>query len=90
MLRGLVLSRHDAWDPFNVFDIVDDRTLRAFLKRCGLNDGEVPTLDSFLRKQRLIERGNLIAVVHALRCRGIDVPSAAVSDELSRQMNGLP
>jgi len=74
MLRGLVIARDQGWDPHNILDIVDDRTLRALLTRCGIEHAKKPTLEEFFCRQRLIEhRDNLSAVVSALSERGIIV-----------------
>jgi hypothetical protein len=53
MLRAVVLSRSEGWEPQNLLDIVDERTLKAFLLRCGA-DSQQPTIEGFLVTQPLI------------------------------------
>jgi len=56
MLRAVILSQAEGWDPWNLFDIVDERTMRVFLRRCrvSLSDNHPPTVKAFLGEQRLI------------------------------------
>lgn len=35
-LRATRVGDGIAWDPWNALDIVDERSMRAFLRRCGL------------------------------------------------------
>lgn len=88
MLRALVHSPNGEWDPFDVLDIVDDRTLQAFLLRCGFADRSQPTLVSFFARQRLVLReGNVRAVIETLRNRGITiVQSPATAASRSREL----
>lgn len=72
MLRAVLISRKQPWDPFNLLDIVDERTLRALLRRCGLTQDQDPTLDAFLAEQTLVsDSRNLEAILEALNSRGL-------------------
>jgi len=87
MLRALVRLRGKLWDPLNVLDIVDDRTLAAFLRRCGLHGQSAPTLDLFLRTQTLVlDDSNKLAIVDQLRRRNIDVGGVAPGDMNSERI----
>lgn len=69
LLRAVIQSQNVEWDPFNLLDIVDERTLDKILSRAGLPKdrqavGEI-SVDQFLEHQRFVERPHLIAAVRA-------------------------
>lgn len=71
MLRAVVLSRTEGWDPQNLLNIVDRRTLKAILAKGGLND-TLPTLEGFLGNQRLVTQPkNVDAIRRALNDSGV-------------------
>jgi hypothetical protein len=58
LLRAIVQSREHGWDPFNLLDVANERTMRNLLQRGGLSDllsTNLPvTLRGFLLKQRFV------------------------------------
>jgi hypothetical protein len=81
-----VCAESHAWEPANILDIVDERTLRKLLDQAGLGAGnsEAPTVATFLSRQRFITNpSNIAAVVNELALRGRTVegqrPSAAAA-----------
>jgi len=59
LLRAVVLARATGkWDPQNLLDVIDHRTLTALLDRGGLphevSSSEIPSLESYLRNQALV------------------------------------
>jgi hypothetical protein len=73
MLRAISLASNATWDAFNLLDIVDGRTLRTFLAKCGFDSkDETPTLDRFLRDQSLIlNTQNIQAVIGVMAVRKV-------------------
>jgi len=76
-LRGVALGRRLGWDPWNLFDIVDPRTMHAFLGRCGMSADAPPvSAIEFCAQVPLIRhehnRRALLAVVRdvSLACLG--------------------
>ena len=72
VLRAVVVARECGWDPQNLLDIVDERTLRKLLTRSGFegspNGRWRPTPESFLQHQRLIsDPDNLKAITVLLK-----------------------
>lgn len=55
-LRAILLSRQVGWDPQNLLDVVDERTLRRLFARAGVSEtsAEPPTVEAFLGHQRLV------------------------------------
>ena len=58
LLRAIVQSQEHGWDPFNLLDVANERTMRNLLQRGGLSDllsTNLPvTLRGFLLKQRFV------------------------------------
>lgn len=56
VIRGMALAEVIGWNPWNLFDIVDERTMRAFHQRCGLCRPDVaPRVPEFIATTRLIK-----------------------------------
>ena len=64
LLRAIVQSQERDWDPFNLLDVANERTMRNLLQRGGLADllsTSLPfTPRGFLLKQRFVT--NLVAL----------------------------
>lgn len=64
LLRAIVQSQERDWDPFNLLDVANERTMRNLLHRGGLSDllsTNLPfTPEGFLVKQRFVT--NVIAL----------------------------
>lgn len=76
MLRALVVSQSEGWEPQNLLDIVDERTVKTFFDRCGVSrsTSSAPTIEAFIATQQLIsDPKNLNAVVDALLVQGFNV-----------------
>jgi hypothetical protein len=74
MLRALIVARSEGWEPQNLLDIVDERTLKTFFDRCGLDAScsSPPAIEVFLAKQQLIrDPRNLNAVLDRLAEMGV-------------------
>jgi hypothetical protein len=58
LLRAIVQSREYGWDPFNLLDVANERTMRNLLQRGGLPDlltTDVPfTPQGFLSRQHFV------------------------------------
>ena len=58
LLRAVVQSQDHGWDPFNLLDVANERTMKNLLRRGGLTDMFATTLpltpDRFLRTQRFV------------------------------------
>ena len=57
LLRAIVQSQEHGWDPFNLLDVANERTMRNLLQRGGLPDlsTNLPfTPRGFLLKQRFV------------------------------------
>jgi len=54
LLRALYLSRSRQWQPEQLLNVVDRRTLTRMLAQGGLHGTTSPTVDGFLQKQTLI------------------------------------
>jgi hypothetical protein len=58
LLRAIVQSREYGWDPFNLLDVANERTMRNLLERGGLSDllrtNSPVTLRGFLLEQRFV------------------------------------
>ena len=71
VLRAVVIAQRDGWDPLNLLDIIDIRTLRTLLSCCGLEKhiepGQAPSLQTFLEQQRIVSnKAMLEAIVNAM------------------------
>lgn len=80
LLRAVLQSRGSTWDPQNLLDVVDDRTLRRLTERGGIAEfrvgGAPPTIETFLASQRLVTReADLTAVCAAL---SVGAPTAGI------------
>ena len=58
LLRAVVQSQEHGWDPFNLLDVANERTMRNLLRRGGLPDVRSSTLrltpGGFLLTQRFV------------------------------------
>lgn len=58
LLRAIVQSQESGWDPFNLLDVANERTMRNLLERGGLSDllstGAPFTPQGFLSKQHYV------------------------------------
>jgi len=67
LLRATVLSRTVGWDPVNLLDIRDYRTLRQLLRRGGLHTERAPDQHEFISRQILVTdpvaKQELIAII---------------------------
>ena len=69
LLRAVVKSQGNGWDPFNLLDIVNERTMKNLLRRGGVVDllsaGDVLTPGGFLVRQHFVTNAPAIAAVAA-------------------------
>jgi AraC-like DNA-binding protein len=69
LLRAVVQSQERGWDPFNLLDIVNERTMKNLMKRGGVADLLAPntalTPRGFLFKQHFVTDVTAIAAVAA-------------------------
>src|SRR5262249_14649163 len=69
LLRAVVRSQGRSWDPHNLLDVVDDRTMRRLLELGGLLDrgsgGPSPDCRSFMDRQRLVSDPDALRAVQA-------------------------
>jgi hypothetical protein len=69
LLRAIVQSQERDWDPFNLLDVVNERTMRNLLKRGGLPDllsaPVPPTPRGFVVKQRFVTNSRALEAVTA-------------------------
>lgn len=67
LLRAVVQSQTHGWDPFNLLDIVNERTMKNLMRRGGVADLLSPTAPltprSFLLKQHFVTNTTAIAAV---------------------------
>src|SRR5262245_30574899 len=58
LLRAVVWSQRDVWDPHNLLDVIDKRTLKRLLEDGGLAaqalGGAPPDLEAFVGTQQLV------------------------------------
>lgn len=58
LLRAVIQSQQYGWDPFNLLDVANERTMKNLFRRGGLSDllsTELPlTLSGFLLTQRFV------------------------------------
>src|SRR6266540_4791021 len=80
-LRGVYLAQQIGWDPGNLFDIIDQRTLNGFLARTGLTDcgaGCLPPFDRYFACQRLIQSPVLCDAIRSLCLEMVALSTADV------------
>jgi hypothetical protein len=69
LLRAVVRSQGQPWDPHNILDVVDPRTMRRLVERGGLAmvppGSAPPTAREFLERQRLILEPEALKAVTA-------------------------
>src|SRR5262245_59500321 len=69
LLRAVVQSQQHGWDPFNLLDIVNERTMKNLMKRGGVADLLSPTAPltpgGFLLKQHFVTNPTAIEAVAA-------------------------
>jgi hypothetical protein len=67
VLRAIVQSTDRDWDPFNLLDVVDQRSLVRLLNRGGVEQlwrsERLPTIDEFLQRQRFLENADIVEAV---------------------------
>jgi hypothetical protein len=73
LLRAVVQSQQYGWDPFNLLDIVNERTMKNLMKRGGVTDLLAPntplTPRGFLFKQHFVTNATAIeAVAASVQC----------------------
>lgn len=58
LLRAIVQSQDRGWAPFDLLDVVNERTMKNLFQRGGLPDllsaSAAPTLEGFLLSQRFV------------------------------------
>jgi hypothetical protein len=66
-LRVVIRHPGGRWELQRQLDIVDARTAEALLERAGFGDQivEIPTVELFLSKQRLIRQSELVDAVRS-------------------------
>jgi hypothetical protein len=80
LLRAIVQSQEHGWDPFNLLDVANERTMRNLLQRGGLSDllsTNLPvTLRGYLLKQRFVTNDlALKALAQSVERRTIELSS---------------
>jgi hypothetical protein len=74
VLRAVVQSRRHGWHPFDLLDIVSERTMKNLLERGGvihlLSTSNAPTVHEFLLAQRFVTNRAAIDAV-AERCAAV-------------------
>ena len=68
-LRATRVCGASSWDPWNALDIVDERSMRAFLRRCGLPGRglQLPRTSQLLLGQQLVTvASNRTTLLHYL------------------------
>ena len=69
LLRAVVQSQQHGWDPFNLLDIVNERTMKNLMRRGGVADLLSPTAPltpgGFLLKQHFVTDPTAIEAVAA-------------------------
>jgi hypothetical protein len=67
LLRAVVQSQDQSWDPFNLLDVVNERTLKNLLRRGGLTDllssSSPPTPRGLLLQQRFVTNGRAVELL---------------------------
>src|SRR5262249_41906887 len=89
LLRAVRCARELSWDPSNLLDIVDERTLNRLLERGGLaahpRGGPPPDWQAFIDAQRLVcNPAALRAVLATLELHDSREGSAGSAPPLSR------
>jgi hypothetical protein len=76
LLRTVVQYPGREWNPYDVLNVIDPRTLRRLLERTGgeFSTRRVPTLDGFLQMQQLITAPCLIIAVRQELARARTLP----------------
>lgn len=76
LLRAVMISKQDVWDPYNLLDVVDPRSMRRLLGDGGLplSSPSSPSLEEFLERQRLISNRPAIGAVRELLRGHLAVP----------------
>jgi hypothetical protein len=90
LLRAIVQSEEYGWDPFNLLDVANERTMRNLLKRGGLSDllstNAPVTLRGFLLKQRFVTNDvALNALAQSLELRTTELGSVRAGGRPSRK-----
>ena len=90
LLRAIVQSEEHGWDPFNLLDVANERTMRNLLQRGGLSDllsTNLPvTLRGFLLKQRFVTNDiALKALEQSVERRTTELSSGRAADRPNRK-----
>jgi hypothetical protein len=90
LLRAIVQSQEHGWDPFNLLDVANERTMRNLLQRGGLSDllsTNLPvTLRGFLLKQRFVTNDvALKALAQSLERRTTELGSVRAGGRPNRK-----
>jgi len=90
LLRAIVQSQEYGWDPFNLLDVANERTMRNLLQRGGLSDllsSSTPaTLRGFLLKQRFVTNEvALNALAQSLELRTTELGSVRAGGRPKRK-----
>jgi hypothetical protein len=78
LLRAIVQSRERGWDPFNLLDVANERTMRNLLRRGGLPD-VISTDDLQLTPDRFLLTQRFVTDSLALRSLAASVERRRVS-----------
>ena len=94
LLRAVVQSQQHGWDPFNLLDIVNERTMRNLMKRGGVPDLLAPdtslTPRGFLRRQHFVTNAAAVEAVAASveRRRGSRAAGSRLRDVTPFRVSG--
>jgi CheY-like chemotaxis protein len=85
VLRAIIGSAHDHLDPGLLLDVRDRRTLRALLKKAGLQEEGCVPVGQFLNRQRFVAPHNLgLAVLRRLLVPSPGSDEDGVQEALAR------
>jgi hypothetical protein len=94
LLRAVVQSQQHGWDPFNLLDIVNERTMRNLMNRGGVPDlvspGTCLTPRGFLLRQHFVTNAAAIEAVAASvqRRRGSGTSGSRLHDVTPFRVSG--
>jgi len=73
LLRAIVQSQEHDWDPFNLLDVANERTMRNLLQRGGLPDLLLPSVPVKVTPQGFLLLQRFVTNVVALRALAASV-----------------
>jgi hypothetical protein len=94
LLRAVVQSQQHGWDPFNLLDVVNERTMKNLMGRGGVPDLLVPggclTPRGFLHRQHFITNTAAVEAVAALvqRRRASGAAGSRLHDVIPLRVSG--